>query len=92
MNQMKWAQLSHFAEFSGMQLELVKISLSQLLKNTPADEITCLLANHYSIKLLCATVKITSEIKDSGCKSLNIESFQAIPHLVYFNKTCVKGQ
>lgn len=54
---MKWAQLSHFAELDGMQLGLVKITLSQWLKNTPTDEITCRLANHYSMKLLHATVK-----------------------------------
>lgn len=29
---MKWAQLSHFAEFNGMQLELVKITRVNDLK------------------------------------------------------------
>ncbi len=44
---------------------------------------------NYYVPLL----RLTSEIKGSGFgKSLNIESFQAIPHLVYFNKTCVKQQ
>ncbi len=38
-------------------------------------------------------LRLTSEIKGSGFgKSLNIESFPTIPHVVYFNKTCVRRQ